>query len=447
MPQRSTATPAADTRTVRSRTVRRFVWWGLVVLAVCSVGAGLAVSSAASDIAVRDDSAHGVSFARNVVAPLVDRAVRRGDPAALAALDAAARSPLRDGAMVRVKVWAADGHVIWSDADALFGESFALEPEEAALFGTEGVLASVSDLTKAENAQEQAFDELLEVYAAARDADGLPILVESYWNTDRIVRDEVVISVRTLPLALGTLLLVLLALAPLALSLARRLDKAQTDRLALLQHALAASDAERRKISRELHDGLIQDLTSLGYAIPAVQRRLPDDAAQEKEVLRALRDQLQTDIASLRGILTELYPVSLTREGLAAAVDQLADPARAQGIDVVVRIDAGLQTVSREAVQLAYQVVREGLRNVVKHAQASSVRISAVLEDGDVVVTVEDDGAGGPVLPAGDGHLGLRLIEDSVTEMGGSISLEPCDSGGTRLVARFPKIVAWSWAH
>ncbi|GAB3870251.1 sensor histidine kinase [Terrabacter terrigena] len=407
----------------------------------------LAVNTAASDIALEDDSARGVSFARNVVAPLVNRAVRNGDRAASGILDAAMNSPLRDGALVRVKVWSQDGHVVWSDAARLHGERFVLEPEEAALFGTDAVLATFSDLSKAENAQEQAFDELLEVYAAARDSDGVPILVESYWNTDRIVRDEVVISIRTVPLALGLLTLFLLTLAPLALSLARRLDKAQTDRVALLQHALAASDTERRRISRELHDGVIQDLTSLGYVLPAVRKQLPDAAGPEKEVLRSLDERLRTDIASLRGIITDLYPVSLAREGLAAAVEQLAAPARTRGIEVLVEVQPGLQAVSREALQLAYQVIREGLRNVVKHARASSVRIVAVRDGGDVVVTVDDDGLRGPEAAPGDGHLGLRLLEDCVTEIGGSFSVGASGLGGTRLAARFPAMFVWSWAR
>jgi signal transduction histidine kinase len=224
-------------------------------------------------------------------------------------------------------------------------------------------------------------------------------------------------------------------------------DRAQTDRIALLQHALDASDTERRRISRELHDGVIQDLTSLGYVLPAVQRQLPEDASGEKEVLQSLNERLKADIASLRGVLTDLYPVSLSREGLAAAVEQLAEPARSHGLTVAVEVQPELHTVSREATQLAYQVVREGLRNVVKHARATSVQVTVELDGDDVVVSVEDDGLGGPLLPSGEGHLGLHLIEDSVTEMGGSFSVGTSERGGTRLVARFPRMFVWSWAR
>ncbi|WP_242652841.1 sensor histidine kinase [Intrasporangium flavum] len=438
---------AARTATVRSRAVRRFVWWSLLALLVCAVGVSLAVRAAAADIAVLDASRHGANFARHAVAPLVNQALRDGEPTAVRALEGRMESPMRDGSMVRIKVWDQGGHVIWSDAPALHGESFDLEPEEAALFGTDAVLAHVSDLSKEENATEQAFDELLEVYAATSDADGQPILVESYWGTSRILDDEIVISSRIVPLTLAALLLFMLAVIPLGLSLARRVDAAQDERASLLRHALAASDIERRKVSRELHDGLIQDLTGLGYSLPAIARQLPEDAAESRQALETLSQQLQTDISALRAILTDLYPVSLTREGLAPAIEQVAAPVRAAGIDVVIHIDPTLNVVSREAVELAYQVAREGLRNVVKHARATTAWITADTVGDEVVVTVTDDGDAHALVPSGEGHLGLRLIEDSVTDIGGSFSAGRASSGGAQLVARFPKIFVWSWAR
>jgi signal transduction histidine kinase len=415
---------------------------------VCAGGVSLAVNSAAGDIAVKDASMRGAVFARKVVAPLVDDAVRRGDPDAVRQLDALMASPQRDPTMVRLKVWAEDGRVIWSDEDALSGETYVMEPDELALFGTDRVSAGISDLDKEENEHEQHFEELLEVYAGARDANGTPIVVESYWNSDRILRDEVVISTRILPLALGALVLFILAVIPLALSLARRVDNAQTERAALLRHALAASDVERRKISRELHDGLIQELTSLGYALPAVAAELPPTATSARRMLESVGERLHDDIDSLRGILTDLYPVGLAREGLRAAVEQLAGPLRAQGITVLVEVDPRLERVSSEATQFAYQVVREGVRNVVKHAQSpTSVRIRAVSEGDDVVVAVDDDGRAPTLGATPEGHLGIRLLEDDVADIGGSVTLGASDLGGACLMARFPQMFVWSWAR
>ena len=429
---------------MRRRVVRRFVWSTLVLLVASAVGVSVAVNAAAGDIAIRDASLHGSSVARYVVAPLVNSAVRRGDSQALARLDAVLKSPLRDGAMVRIKIWDQGGHVLWSDAGALGQETFELEPEEAALFGTDGVVASVSDLTKEENATERGFGNLVEVYAAARDAEGAAIVAESYWNSDRIRQDGLVISAHVLPLGLSALALALVAVIPLALSLARRVDQAQAERAALLRHALAASDIERRKISRELHDGLIQDLTSLGYALPAMASHLSGGPDGADGILRTLSERLQGDIASLRGVLADIYPVSLGHEGLAVATEQLAEPLRAQGVEVLVDVDPALDSASEEAVQLAYQVIREGLRNVAKHARASSVKVAAGPVGEGVVVIVEDDGRGGPFPPPGRGHLGLRLLEDCAADVGGYVKLGPASGGGARLAAHFPQTFAWS---
>ena len=433
-------------RTVRGRAVRRFLLWSLIALTVCAGGVSLAVKAAARDIAVRDASTHGISFARDVVAPLINAAVRRGDPGSDRILEAVVSNPLRDDALVRIKVWGEGGRVIWSDVRELHGQTFTLEPEESALFGTTSTVASLSDLSKEENEHEQGYEELLDVYVAADDADGKPILVESYWTSDRILRDEIVISTRILPLAIGALVLFILAVIPLALSLARRVDQAQAERSSLLRHALAASDLERRKISRELHDGLIQDLTSLGYSLPAVAAELPAQSTSARGVLESVGRRLQGDIASLRALLTDLYPLGLAREGLEAAVEQLAGPVRAEGVDVNLEVDARLKDVSAEATQLAYHVVREGLRNVAKHAHARTVSVVATVDGSDVVVTVDDDGVGGPFPVPEKGHLGLRLLQDDVADIGGEVSLSAGPGGGARLRARFPQRFAWSWA-
>ncbi|MGO4363119.1 sensor histidine kinase [Terrabacter sp. 2TAF16] len=435
-----------DSHTVRGRAVRRFLLWSLIALTACAGGVSLAVKAAARDIAVRDASTHGISFARDVVAPLISAAVRRGDPGSDRILDAVVGSPLRDDSLVRIKVWGVGGQVIWSDVHELHGETFTLEPEEAALFGTTSSVATLSDLSKEENQHEQGYDELLEVYAGAVDSEGKPILVESYWNSDRIVRDEIVISTRILPLAIGALVLFILTVIPLALSLARRVDQAQAERSSLLRHALAASDVERRKISRELHDGLIQDLTSLGYSLPAVAAELPAQSTSARGVLESVGRRLQGDIASLRGLLTDLYPVGLAREGLEAAVEQLAQPVRAEGVDVTIDVDRRLKEISAESTQFAYHVVREGLRNVVKHAHARTVSVVATVDGSDVVVTVDDDGVGGPFPAPAKGHLGLRLLQDDVADIGGEVSLGALPGGGSRLRARFPQRFAWSWA-
>ena len=89
---------------------------------------------------------------------------------------------------------------------------------------------------------------------------------------------------------------------------------------------------------------------------------------------------------------------------------------------------------------------REGLRNVAKHSHARTASVVATVDGTDVVVTVDDDGVGGPFSEPAKGHLGLRLLQDDVADIGGEVSLSALPGGGSRLRARFPQRFAWSWA-
>jgi nitrate/nitrite-specific signal transduction histidine kinase len=86
--------------------------------------------------------------------------------------------------------------------------------------------------------------------------------------------------------------------------------------------------------------------------------------------------------------------------------------------------------------------VREGLRNVERHAQAHSANVSARVEDGVVTVIVEDDGCGLRAMQAEEGHVGLRLLASLMTDVGGHLELRDAEPTGTRLEARFPAVLA-----
>ena len=115
----------------------------------------------------------------------------------------------------------------------------------------------------------------------------------------------------------------------------------------------------------------------------------------------------------------------------------------ATGVDVDVDVAALHAGTSTEVCQLAYRVIREGLRNVIKHAAASHAQVSARLEGQDAVVSVIDNGTGmASTDPAEPGHLGLRLLNDSLRDVGGTLVLERTAGGGTSLTATFPSTIA-----
>lgn len=421
------------------------------MLLTVALGTVLLARPVASDIALREATVRGAGFARSVVAPLVNRRVREGDPEQIAALAYLMRSRLRDGSIAHMKIWTQEGRILWSDEADLIGRTFPLEAAEQTLFGTDQVKAAVSDLTKTENVNERQEGQLLEVYVGVRDADNVPLLFESYWTTDRIRDDETAILLRFAPLAVGSLLLFMLMMRPLAVSLARRVDRGRAERSTMLRHALSASDLERRRIASDLHDGLIQDLAGLRYAIPSLAAELPRDATDARAVLDRVSESLERDVRGLRAMLTDIYPADLSEGGLRAAVDELAARARAAGVQVELTLSDAVADAPVEVAQLTYRILREGLRNVVKHAQAEHVWVRAEVVDGEVVLEITDDGVG--VQPGvsvesnpASGHLGLRLVRDTVRDLGGRLTLDNGANGGASLRSRFPLTFATSWA-
>ena len=222
-------------------------------------------------------------FAHNVIAPLIDAEFRSGVPGETRrTVEALLRNRMSDGSTVHIKIWAPGGRVIWSDESELIGRVFELGDDETALFGTESVISDLSHLDKVENATEVGEAPLLEVYAAAHDADGAPVLFEAYWSTSQLQAEQDATLTRTVPVSLAVLLAFLMVVLWLAFRLARDVERKEMERRALVGDALAASELERGRLAQDLHDGVIQDLSGLSYAVPALAAELPEDASDSQ---------------------------------------------------------------------------------------------------------------------------------------------------------------------
>ncbi len=412
----------------------------MIILGVATVLIGEQI---AKEGALQDARLRGATIADSIAGPLVDRRVREKDPGAAEGLDRAMRARMRDGTLSHVKLWSEDGTILWSDERALVGRRYPLDGDVEELFGSSEVTANVSDLSAAENALERSEGELLEVYAGARDSDGQPFVFEAYMTTDRMRAYERRLITEILPLSIGGLLLFELAILPLAVSLARQVEKGEVERNRMLQHNLLVSEQERRHLAQDLHDGVIQDLAGLSFALPLVAAHLPDDpqAAQARGVIERVSITLQTDVAALRSMLTEIYPPDLAApQGFLRAVEDLAQVLREQGTEVDVRIPDD-HFVDLETRRLAYGVIREGLRNVHKHAHADHAWVE-LRRDGPLVrVVVTDDGVGVRTdRRVEEGHLGLTLLGDTLVDFGGLLTVAPAPGGGTVLDAAFPPL-------
>ena len=426
-----------DRGLVARRALTRFVAAAAGALLLVGVASVLVARDISQDMALRHAVARGLAFAEGVGAPLVDDGVRSGDPESLATFTEVMNNRLDEGSMAHIKIWNRDGTIVWSDQVDLRGRRFTLESDVQRLFDSGGVVGYVSGLDKPENVDEREEGELLEVYAAARSKTGEPVVVESYWSTAEINQDSGAVMKRIVPLSLGALLLFAMAVFPLARSLARRVERVQGENGVLLQHALEASDQERRRIARDLHDGVLQDVTAVGYELSAAVTSMPEASSAAGLVGRAA-DRVQRIGDALRSTMVDIYPVDLASQGLGPALDELAAQAWEEG---GVRINVVVVDMADESLavnRLSYRVIREGLRNVVHHAHATRAEVLAMRVGDDVHVHVDDNGRGTGTAAPGEGHLGLELLRDTMRDVGGDLEIGERPGGGTRLTVTFP---------
>lgn len=426
--------------TVR-REMRRFLAIGALTLALVAGLSALAARTIGHDAAEREVEARGETFARAVVAPLVDRALLAGDPRAVAAFERVMRARLDDGLVVHVLVLLRDGTVLWADGEGLVGRRIPLGPDVERLFATADVTGTLAPRADAEDATFDPSAPLLEVYAGAVAVDGTPIVVETYWSADGVAAAGAAVRGRLLPLVLGALVVFAVPVAMLSLSLARRVDRSRRARVDLLRQALEATDLERRRIAADLHDGVLQDVGAARYLMGV----LADVAGTDPQLSRTLVAQasgaLERVGADLRSTLVDIYPADLAAAGLLAALSDLLRPLAADGVETGLVVDLGADEPV-ELVQLVYRLVREGLANVHRHAHASRVGVRVVSLPTSVEVDVTDDGRGLPDGPLPEGHFGLRLLADTTRSVGGRLEVLSAPSGGTRLAAALPRDLA-----
>ena len=199
-----------------------------------------------------------------------------------------------------------------------------------------------------------------------------------------------------------------------------------------------ASDRERRRVARNLHDGLQVRLVLLALHADEVAKD-PDASAGMRVAAEELRAGIDAAAAELRSFVHAVMPAGLIERGLAAAVEDLADR-----MPIRTRLDTdGLPATEGKlpaAVEsTAYFVVAEGLANALKHARARQLTVRLARAGGQLVVEVGDDGIGGACLNGGNGGgSGLRGLADRVEALGGRLRCDSRPGGGTTLAAEVP---------
>jgi signal transduction histidine kinase len=215
-------------------------------------------------------------------------------------------------------------------------------------------------------------------------------------------------------------------LGPSTVQLRERVDDLRDARARII----AAGDAERRRIERDLHDGAQQRLVALSLTLGLAESRLSDPEAAAPLIAQA-REEARLAVQELRELASGIHPALLSDRGLGPALEALA--ARAPVPTTVDGVPE--QRLPPQIEAACYFVTAEALTNVAKYAGAMSAGVSLAIEHGRVRLIVRDDGAGGANLNAGTGLRGLR---DRVEALDGRLDIDSPPGLGTTLIAEIP---------
>jgi signal transduction histidine kinase len=204
-----------------------------------------------------------------------------------------------------------------------------------------------------------------------------------------------------------------------------RVEELRVSRVRIVE----AADAARRRLERDLHDGAQQQLVSLALDLRLLKARLRDTEAEP--LVDALAEKLAVALGELRELARGIHPAILTDRGLGPAIEALASRVP---VPVSARVDVH-ERLSGPIEAAAYFVVAEALTNIVKYARATQATVEITREGDEVLVCVEDDGAGGARIGAGSG---LRGLQDRLSALDGSLAVDSPRDRGTRLTARIP---------
>jgi signal transduction histidine kinase len=203
------------------------------------------------------------------------------------------------------------------------------------------------------------------------------------------------------------------------------------------ERLVTTREEERRRLRRDLHDGLGPALASLTFKVDAARNLLRRDVAKADTLLASVVDQMQETIADIRRLVYDLRPPALDQLGLAAALRQYVAHLDTS-THITVEAPADFTALPAAVEVAAYRIALEAITNVLRHAAAQQCVVALMIDQRTLIVEVRDTGQGLPAqLHAG---VGLRAMHERATELGGICTIEAVSGGGTVMQARLPLI-------
>jgi signal transduction histidine kinase len=208
-----------------------------------------------------------------------------------------------------------------------------------------------------------------------------------------------------------------------------------------LQHSrkrlVATREEERRRLRRDLHDGLGAQLAGLNVQAGTLRRLIPTDPDAADELVVELREELRGAIADIRRLVYELRPPALDDLGLVESLRQLGERygSKDEPLNVLVEAPEDIPNLPAAVEVAVYRITQEALTNVVRHARARTCVVRLIVEE-DVTLEIVDDGVSIPAERSAG--VGLSSMQERASELGGICIVEPVPKGGTQVLVRLP---------
>lgn len=344
------------------------------------------------------------------------------------------RPLIESGEILVAHIWrridATTGEILWSSDSRRRGSVVPLGGAAEALDTWAPVVEKLSDGTQSEG---PPLPNLYEIYLPLHDRTGTPYVLEVYKPVreyDAIYRS---LLADWLPIPIAGILLLSALTFPLSLRLAHTAAAAERDRALFADRALRARAEEHRRISEVLHERTVQDLSAARLILDGLK------SAPTSPAIRTALDQttelLAADVAELRDLLSSgeatEWQADALRDALTGWVATLPRPER-----ILLDLPSEPLPLARSEVATALRIVKEGVRNAVKHAGETSVGVTVRVADERLTIEVADRGDG--ISPASTPGLGLRIVQYTAAAAGGEATVRSTPGGGTSLLAWLP---------
>ena len=217
------------------------------------------------------------------------------------------------------------------------------------------------------------------------------------------------------------------------------LERHQSEIRALNEQMIKAQEAERMRIAGELHDGVLQQITSLTLRLGKVRRQVPPDS-EATATVSGLQQQLIQIGTDIRHISHELHPALLQEAGLPAALSSYCEEfSKVRGLPVSCETDESVKELSPGTALCLYRIAQEALGNAAKYSEAKKVEVRLTRSDGRVWLSVSDDGVGcAPDQVGKSGGLGLINMRERVLQLDGTFAFDSEPGRGTTVKVTVP---------